>query len=425
MKYLLIGKQSVKGITSNKVRSFLTILGIVIGIGSVIALVSLVAGVKSSVTDQINKLGTTNIIISSGKSQFGQAASGQSSSGQGGVNHAPSNNAVGGLGQSATLTIVDYNSLADKKVHPDIKTVSGAIAGSSAISTTDGEQTFQVSGSPTAVFDIQGLTISKGRLYSTQDINANARVAVLGSQVSKDAFGSVNPVGKTITIGKQTYTVVGILNEKTGSSFSNPNADVYVPYTSLAADSGVQNFTRLTAEAKNESVVDSVKKDVEATLLKNHGITDVKKADFSVMTSADLLASVSTVTGLMSALLGGIAAISLVVGGIGIMNIMLVSVTERTREIGLRKAVGAKTRDILVQFLIEAIILTLLGGIFGIALGYAAGLIIAKMVSVTPVITASSIVLAVGVSALVGIIFGIYPAIKASLMSPIDALRYE
>ncbi|MEI7690802.1 MAG: ABC transporter permease [bacterium] len=425
MKYWLIFKQSIKGVTSNKVRSFLTILGIVIGIGSVIALVSLVSGVKVSISDQINKLGSTNLIISSGKSRFTQPQTAQSGNKQGPMGgQNPQGEFSGGL-QAATLTTADFNDLSNKAKQPNIKLVSGSISGTSLINTKDGEQSFQVAGSPTTTFDIQSLKVATGRLYNNQDLSNNARVAVLGSQAAADAFGTDDPIGKTVKIGTQDYQIIGVLSEKTGSSLSDPNSYVYVPYTSLSKDTGVDKFTRITVQVTSEGLVNSTKTEVENLLLKNHGLTDIKKADFSVMSSQDLLASVSTITGMMSALLGGIAGISLVVGGIGIMNIMLVSVTERTREIGLRKAVGAKTRDILAQFLAEAVILTIIGGALGIVLGFVVGQLISKLVDVTPVITLSSIVLAVSVSAIVGIVFGIYPAIKASMMSPIDALRYE
>jgi putative ABC transport system permease protein len=426
MKYWLIVKQSIKGITSNKVRSFLTILGIVIGIGSVIALTSLVAGVKGSVTDQINKLGTNNLTVSSGENRFTQTHTTQDTKGQGSlIPQQEQNRGTMVGGQAATLTEADLLSLADKTAHPNIKNVSGFITGTGTINTSSGEQSFTVVGTPIAVFDVQSLTINKGRLFTADDLSTKSRVAVMGSQATQDAFANEDPIGKNVLIGGKEYSIVGSLNEKTGSNFSNPNSNIYVPYTSLTADTGVSKFSTFTVQAQNEGVVDSVKADIESTLLKNHDMTDINKADFSVLSSKDLLSTVSTVTGLLSALLGGIAGISLVVGGIGIMNIMLVSVTERTREIGLRKAVGAKTSDILAQFLTEATILTVLGGIFGILLGYGGGEVIAKLVSVTPVVTTSSIFLAVGVSALVGIIFGIYPAIKASAMSPIDALRYE
>jgi putative ABC transport system permease protein len=427
MKYWLIAKQSIRGITSNKVRSFLTILGIVIGIGSVIALTSVVAGVKANITGQINKLGTNKLTVSSGKNRFTNQSQ-SSQSGQKGSFMPPQqdqNQSSFNVGQAATLTENDLKSLMDKKAHPNIKNVSGSISGTSIIDTAGGEQSFQVSGTPDTVFEVQGLTVNKGRLFNNQDLNSNARIAVMGSQAAADAFGTKDPIGKNIKIGSQNYLIIGTLVEKNDSTILNPNSNIYVPYTSLTTDAGASKFGNFTVVAVNDSVVDSVKTDIENTLLKNHGLTDINKADFSVMSSKDLLSTVSSVTGILSALLGGIAGISLLVGGIGIMNIMLVSVTERTREIGLRKAVGAKTRDILTQFLIEAVALTIIGGFVGIIFGFLLGQVISKLINVSPVITTSSIVLAVGVSAVVGIIFGLYPAAKASSMSPIDALRYE
>lgn len=419
MKYLLILKQSIKGITANKVRSFLTILGIAIGIGSVIALVALVNGVKNNITDQISSLGTTTLTVTSGASRILQ-------SGQSQDQEDPFSEGQSSLGiQTATLTEADYDDLSDKNKQPNIQAVSGTISGTGLVSTADGEQSISISGTTETDFAIHDLEINRGRLFNADDTSSKARVAVIGSDIAKDVFADADPLGQIIKISGQDYEIIGVLAEKASSGFSNPNGGVYVPYSSLAKDSGSTKFGSLSVQAKDENAVDAAKADIEKTLLANHGITDAKKADFSILTAKDLLSTISSITSILSSVLGGIAGISLVVGGIGIMNIMLVSVTERTREIGLRKAVGAKTRDILTQFLTEAVVLTMFGGLFGIALGYGASNIVGRLVDLSPSVTTYSILLAVGVSAGVGIIFGVYPAIKASVMNPIDALRYE
>jgi putative ABC transport system permease protein len=232
-------------------------------------------------------------------------------------------------------------------------------------------------------------------------------------------------VGKTLKVNDQTVTIIGVLNSAEETSFSNPNDQLYLPYTTAMDNFNTQTFSSLLVQATNDNTVDAAKTDVTNTLLANHGITNPKLADFTVLSSKDLLSTVNQITGVLTSLLAGIAAISLVVGGIGIMNIMLVSVTERTREIGLRKAVGARTGDILGQFVAEAIILTLLGGLLGIGLGKLIGTGAGHFLNFKPIVTPGSIILAVGVSSAIGLIFGIYPAAKAARLNPIDALRYE
>jgi putative ABC transport system permease protein len=251
-------------------------------------------------------------------------------------------------------------------------------------------------------------------------------VIVVGSQVKTDVYGAKDPIGETLRIGEEDYIVIGTLKNNAENGFSNPNNQAYIPYTSAKASFKTENLSNITVQAKNEDVVESVKKNVTKTLLANHGIAEEKLADFNIMTAVDLLSTMTTITGLMTSLLAGIAAISLLVGGIGIMNIMLVSVTERTREIGLRKAVGAKTIDIMGQFVTEALLLTLVGGVLGIGFGYLMAEAFAAMIKqFSPVITLQSVLLAAGVSSAVGLIFGIYPAAKAARLNPIDALRYE
>jgi putative ABC transport system permease protein len=426
MKAWVILKQSLKALAANKGRSFLTTLGIIIGIGSVIALMALGAGVKSNISSRISTLGTKNLMIRSGAGFGAQnaasahmgAAGGQSSGDMGG-------GGIGGGGGTSTLTTADLATLRDKKKNPYIKLAAGTVSGSAIFTTTAGDQRFTIIGTEPDNFKIQNNSIDKGALFTQANIDDKAKVIVLGSQAATDLFGKKSAIGQKLTISGAEYKVIGVLKKVDETGFANPNGQGYVPYSAAFESFQVEKFSGLTALVTDESRVDSAKASIDKSLLANHGIKDKKLADFSVNSSADLLSTISTITGIMTSLLAGIAAISLIVGGIGIMNIMLVSVTERTREIGLRKAVGAKTSDILGQFVIEAILLTLTGGVLGIAAGYGLAEVASRMLGFAPVVTPNAIALAVGVSTTVGLVFGIYPAAKAARLDPIEALRYE
>lgn len=417
MKLFTLTRQSLKSIFSNKGRSFLTVLGIVIGISSVIALISLGTGVKDSITAQISSLGTTTLTVMSG-SGFGEGG------GRIGGGPGQQNNAGGGRvgGGTSTLTKADFATLQDKKKNPHVSLVAGNVSGSGIYNST---QAFTVQGTSTSLFAIRGFTVQKGAAFTESDVTNSNKVAVLGADVATNLFGTTNPVGKTLTIGSDTYTIIGVFNKSSENSFNNTNFNVFIPYTAAMSTLSVEKFNNFVVQATNENTVANAKAEIQGSLLSNHNIKELKLADFNVSTPADLLSTVGNVTGILTSLLSGIAAISLLVGGIGIMNIMLVSVTERTKEIGLRKAVGAKTRDILVQFLIEAVMLTLTGGLLGIILGYAMGQAAGRYVGFAPVVTFNAVLLAVGISTAVGLVFGIYPAARASRLNPIDALRYE
>lgn len=420
MKYLTLLKQSLKAIFTNKGRSFLTTLGIIIGIGSVIALVALGNGVQASVSGQISKLGATNLTITPGQ-RLAQAEAGPAA--QRNVNQ--SNRGADFGGTTSTLSETDLKSLSDTAAHSAIEAVTGTVSGSALFTVNGVEERDSISGTNPEYFSIHELAIKSGRLFTQADIDAKAKVIVLGSTLAGNILPNQEAVGKTLLLQNDTYTVVGVLAAGAESSFLNPNLNGYVPYSSAMLTFNATTFGTMMVQAKNENSVDAAKADIEKTLLANHKITEVKLADFSVLSSKDLLSTIGNVTGLLTSLLSGIAAISLVVGGIGIMNIMLVAVTERTREIGLRKAVGARTSDILIQFIIEAIILTLAGGILGIGLGALVAKVAGRFIGFAPVVTTASILLAVGVSSAVGLVFGIYPAAKAARLNPIDALRYE
>ncbi|MFA5866419.1 MAG: ABC transporter permease [Actinomycetota bacterium] len=423
MKSFVIFKQSLKAIVANKGRSFLTTLGIIIGIGSVIALMALGAGVKESISSRIATLGTRNLIIMPGEGIAERASSAHAGGGNIGGQQSGGSGGMGGAG--STLTLDDLNTLRDKKKNSHVKLAAGNVSGSAIFTTDSGEKRFSVTGTELDYFKIQGYKIDKGEQITAADVTNRARVIVMGNQSAKDIYGGKTAVEQELTIEGSMYKVIGVLKKVDETGLSNPNSQIFIPYTSAFDSFKVEKFNVLTALADNEANVAVAKKTIKRTIMDNHSIKEEKLADFNVNSSADLLSTISTITGIMTSLLAGIAAISLIVGGIGIMNIMLVSVTERTREIGLRKAVGAKTGDILGQFVVEAILLTLTGGLLGIAAGYGMAEVASRMLGFAPVITLDAIVLAVGVSTGVGLLFGIYPAAKAARLDPIEALRYE
>ena len=276
--------------------------------------------------------------------------------------------------------------------------------------------------------NIRNYELESGTFFDRESVTEKKLVIILGKSIANDIFKDVDPIGKQVSLNNTDYTVVGVLAETEPGQFDNPNVLAFVPYTSIIEQNKLsQNFGSIITQAIDDESVEEVKTLVEEILLTNHGYSNTDEADFTVKSSAEVLGSITDLTDLFRKILMISAAISLLVGGIGIMNIMLVSVTERTREIGLRKAVGAKTRHIMMQFLTEAIVLTILGGILGIVLGYimATGLTKAMDLDIVPSMTVETIAVTAGISIAVGLIFGTYPAHKAAKLDPIDALRYE
>ncbi len=414
MKAYKIFKQSLGALFSNKGRSFLTILGIVIGIAAVIALMSLGSGAKSWITDRISTLGTSNITVMPGADTTQKGPMGHNPGGR-----------MAGTQQASTLTESDLQALEGKDGQSGIKRVSGNISNTAVLNTTGGEKRYDVLGTSADYFPIMSRNIDAGSFYSGDEVAARTPVVVLGQQMAGDIFGGSEAVGQTLNIEGTTYQVIGVLSRVDESSITDPNVQAFVPYTAAQDTFGTANFTSIVVQAEDESSVNAAKSEVEATLMAQHNVDDIALADFTVKSSQDLLATVQSITDMLTAFLAGIAAISLLVGGIGIMNIMLVAVTERTREIGLRKAVGAKTRDILGQFLTEALLLTVAGGVIGILFGFVLSRGAARMLNFTTIVTGGSVLLAVLVSAGIGLVFGIFPALKASRLNPIEALRYE
>ncbi len=268
--------------------------------------------------------------------------------------------------------------------------------------------------------------MASGSFITQANVDSMSKVAVLGPTTASDLFGESDPVGQQIRIGGQTLKIIGVTVAKGGSGFNNPDDQIYVPLTTAQKQLfGVDYLSSISLEAVSSDVMVDAQNEVGYFLLARHKISDPAKADFMIMSQSDILGAANQITGTLTSLLSGIAAISLVVGGIGIMNIMLVTVTERTREIGLRKAIGAKKKTIITQFLIESILLTFVGGILGIFLGALVSFVITKLTSLPFTLALHSIILAIGVSCAIGVIFGWYPAKKASGLQPIDALRYE
>jgi putative ABC transport system permease protein len=415
-RYLLIFKLAIKGILTNKVRSFLTILGIVIGIASVIALMGLGAGAQNEITENISSLGTeVATVIPGGGGLLGQGQQ----QGPPGTSRVLS---------EVMLTEKDYDYLNNSTRFPYIQFISPEVRGVKEAKRGQEDIIAPISGVSESFDDIQELEVLEGAFFSGSDVSDNRNVAVIGFEVSEKLFSGENPadaVGESIIIDNSKFKVVGVIETQGTTALGNQDENIYIPYTTAAERLfDTEEFSNIRFKVSDVGLLDATIGQVEEKLANYRGV-DENELDFSIFTSEDLLETVNVVTGIFTTLLAGIAAISLLVGGIGISNIMLVSVTERTKEIGLRKAVGAKRRDILVQFIIEAIVLTLLGGILGIFVGILLGWGVGSLASINSSITWESIFLATGVSIIIGIIFGFAPAYKAARLDPIDALRYE
>lgn len=407
MKFIDQITESVSTLKLNKMRSGLAILGIVIGIGSVIALISIGESSQQSIQSSIQSLGSNLLTISSSSQRNGVVR--------------------GAQGSSSTLTNVDAESIKTSPKITTVKNVSPEYSGRSQVITGSQNTNTTIIGAVPVYASVHNVTVESGNFISESDEKNMTKVAVLGPTVVTDLFGEGSvPVGEKIRIGSQYFTIIGITTSKGGSGPSNQDDRIYVPLSTAQKQLfGSKYLSSIAIVAKDADSMNNAVNEIGYLLLDLHKISDPTKADFSIMSQADILSTASSITGTFTTLLSGVAAISLLVGGIGIMNIMLVTVTERTREIGLRKALGAKKKTIITQFLVESVILTFTGGLIGIVLGVLLAYIYSKATASPFVISSSSVLLAFAVSSVIGIVFGWYPAKRASSLQPIEALRYE
>jgi len=407
MLFWTIVKVGLKSLIGNPLRSFLTMLGIIIGVGAVISMLAIVAGAKTQIMTRISAMGTNVLVVRPGQSGFHGVMS----------------------GTQQTLTVPDAQAIRDEI--EGVQRLAPGVSGSCQVKYMNHNTRTRVTGTTGTYLPIRDYTVEKGRAYSDSEVENMSRVAVLGPVTATDLFGENEPLGETIKVKGINFKVVGVLKAKGDQGFFSSDDQVIIPYTTAMKQVlGLDRLGEINIQVSEGFSLDDVQEALQKLLRKRHHTQEDAPDDFNVINQADIIATANQITTTFTVVLGSIAGISLLVGGIGIMNIMLVTVTERTREIGVRKAIGAKEHSILLQFLTEAVIMSGLGGMIGVAAGVAGARLIEILTTKysTPFVTEvqmSSILLSLLFSALVGIVFGSYPAWRAARLDPVDALRYE
>jgi putative ABC transport system permease protein len=395
---------ALRALRRNKMRSSLTALGIIIGVASVVAMVAVGNGAQTRITSQVAALGQNLLTVFAGSRRTGGVSS--------------------GLGSASTMTLADADAIAREvpdtlAISPEVSTSAQAIANGHNWSTT-------VVGESADYLKIRDWKLAAGSMFSLREIRSSAKVAVIGSKTAHELFGPLSPIGQTVRIKNIPFEIIGLLETKGASMGQNQDDRIIIPYTTaMKRITGDKYLRSINIQIASSDRMDTAQQQITRLLRQRHRLADGRDDDFNIFNQKEIADTVASISQVITLLLGAISGISLLVGGIGIMNIMLVSVTERTREIGIRIAVGAQPYAIQLQFLIEAITLSLLGGIIGVLMGIGASRVVGMVADFQAVVSVGSIVLAFGVSFIIGVFFGIYPARKAAALDPIDALRYE
>jgi len=395
---------SLEGLAANKMRSALTMLGVIIGVGAVITMLSIANGAKSQMMARIQQMGTNVLIVRGGQSQSGAVR--------------------GGFGSNETLTLQDAEAIADKcpsvlRTAPEVRNNAQIKFGNMNSSTT-------IIGTSPDYLSVRNYKIQAGKFFTEQDVKASRKVAVIGPTAAANIFGTNFPVGQTVKINGTGFKIIGMTVTKGASGFMDEDDQIIIPVTTaMRRLFGLEYVRAISVEARSMKQMDQASAEISALMRKRHRLAQDADNDFDIRSQAEMMEFANQMSGMFTMLLGGIASVSLLVGGIGIMNIMLVSVTERTREIGIRMAIGARRGDIRRQFLVEALVLSLVGGIIGIVVGSIGAFFAARGFGWPLALSLSSIGMSFGFAAFVGIFFGYYPAVTASQLDPIDALRYE
>lgn len=395
---------ALEGLLANKMRAALTMLGVIIGVGAVIAMLAIGRGAQEQTMQRIQQMGTNVLIVRSGQSRQGAV--------------------MGGAGTMEVLTLDDSEAIVPRC--PSVAKAVPEVRQNMQVKYKNANTNTTIFGTTPDYPSVRNYAVEEGRFFTDREVKAAQKVAVIGPTTAENLFGDVSPVGKHISIGGNRFKVVGITAAKGATGFMDPDDQILVPVTTaMRRLFGVQYIRAINVQAKSMALMSQASSEVQALLRKRHKLRDGQEDDFSIRNQAEVMEMAAETSRVFTMLLAGIAGVSLLVGGIGIMNIMLVSVTERTREIGIRKALGARRRDIMLQFLIESLVLSLLGGIFGLILGVAGSAVVGKLTGWGVSVSVQSMLLSFTFAAAVGIFFGLYPARQASRLNPIEALRYE